>query len=192
MTLCLRIFLTLLLTATMLGCTDKHSHNVAVPKPTAYPRIADPGTEYIAVDSLPVVLMANAAATVIRPRSLWLDITYPGLGVTLHVSLSPTSPGEIDRVIANRSERMALNVADVSSTSEIQLDSPDFSSVVISSPETRSTPLQFLAHDGERLVISGAAFFSNVTPDASIDSLAPIVSYIERDIVHALSNLTLR
>ena len=112
------------------------------------------------------------------------------MGVTLHISLTPTTPAEIEHVIANRSERMALNVADVSSTRETQLDSPDFSSVLISSPETRSTPLQFLAHDGGGMVISGAAFFSNVTPDASIDSLAPIVAYIERDIINALSNLT--
>ena len=192
MTPSLRILPVLLLAVASFGCSDKHPHNVVVPKPTAYPRVNDPGSEYITVDSLPVVLLANAAATVTRPRPQWLDITYPGLGVTLHVSLTPTTPAEIDHVIANRSERMALNVADVSSTGETQLDSHDFSSVVISSPETRSTPLQFLAHDGRGLVISGAAFFSNVTPDASIDSLAPIVSYIERDIVHALSNLSLK
>lgn len=192
MTLCLRIFSAMLLAAAMLGCSDRQPHNAAFPKPTAFPRVADPGTDYIAVDSLPVVLMANSSATVTRPRPQWLDIVYPGLGVTLHVSLTPIIPAEIDRVIANRSERMALNVADVTSTGETHLDSPDFSSVIISSPETRSTPLQFLAHDGGRFVISGVAFFSDVTPDASIDSLAPIVSYIERDLVHALSNLTLK
>ncbi|MDE5555532.1 MAG: hypothetical protein K2J10_10175 [Muribaculaceae bacterium] len=190
MTSCLRIFSALLLIAATLGCTEKQPNNVAIPKPTAYPRVNDPGSEYIAVDRLPVVLLANAAATVTRPRPQWLDITYPGLDVTLHVSLTPTTPAEINHVIANRSERMALNVADVSSTGETQLNSPDFSSVLITSPETRSTPLQFLAHDGDGLVISGAAFFSSVTPDASIDSLSPIVSYIERDIIHALSNLT--
>lgn len=190
MTACPRIFSALLLATAALGCSDRQSQYVAVPKPTAYPRVADPGTEYIAIDSLPVVLMANSAAIVNRPRPQWIDIAYPGLGVTLHVSLTPTTPAEFDQVIANRSERMALNVADVSSTGQTQLDSPDFTSVVISSPETRPTPLQFLAHDGGRFVISGAAFFSDVTPDASIDSLAPIVSYVERDIVRALSNLS--
>ena len=124
MTHCLRIFSALLLTAVIFGCSDRQQ-NAAVPKPTAFPRIADPGTEYIAVDSLPVVIMANATATVNHPRPQWLDIAYPGMGVTLHISLTPTTPAEIDHVIANRSERMALNVADVSSTRETKLDSPD-------------------------------------------------------------------
>ena len=171
------------------GCTEKKSQTAAVPKPAAYPRIADPGTQYVVVDSLPVNLLANAEATVSRPRPDWIDISYPELGATVHVSLTMTSPDDIARVIDNRSERIALNVAGVSSTAETTIESPDFTSVIISSPETRSTPLQFLSHNGKSLVISGTAFFGNVSPEASIDSLAPIVSYINRDLTHALSNL---
>lgn len=179
----------LVLSAALSGCTDRKQPTAAVPKPAAYPRIADPGTKYETVDSLPVNFLANAAATVTRPRPDWIDVAYPGLGVTIHVSLIRTTPDGIGDVIANRSERIALNVADITSTGETSIESSDFTSVIISSPETRSTPLQFLAHDGKGLVISGTAFFSNVSPDAPIDSLAPIVSYVNRDITHALNNL---
>lgn len=185
-----RIICCLALTAILAGCSDGRSKTAAVPRPTAYPRVADPGTRYVTVDSLPVNMSVNAAATVSHPRPRWLDVSYPDLHVTLHISLTPTSAGEIESVIANRSERIALNVADVSSTGETSLESDGFSAVIITSPETRSTPLQFLAHDGDSWVISGAAFFSDVTPEASIDSLAPIVSIIERDLIHTLSNLT--
>ncbi len=178
-----------LLAVVLAGCGDNRQRAAAVPKPAAYPRIADPGTDYRSVDSLPVDFLANASAIITRPRPDWVDISYPGLGVTLHVSVTRTTPDGIGEVIANRSERIALNVADVTSTHETSIESDSFNSVIITSPETRSTPLQFLAHDGKGLVVSGTAFFGNVSPDAPIDSLAPIVSYVSRDITHALTNL---
>lgn len=183
------IFTVMVLCAALSGCSDRKQPTAAVPKPAAYPRIADPGTKYEALDSLPVNFLANTAATVTRPRPDWIDVAYPALGVTIHVSLTRTTPDGIGDVIANRSERIALNVADVTSTNETAIESDGFTSVIICSPETRSTPLQFLAHDGTGLVISGTAFFGNVSPDAPIDSLSPIVSYVNRDIIHALTNL---
>ncbi len=175
-------------TLLLISCSGG-SRPAAVPKPTAYPRVADPGTVYSAIDSLPLHIEANTAATVSRPSENWIDISYPAWHVTVHVTLSAVSPDNIDRVIANRTERMALNITSQTSVDESNIESSDFTSLLLSSPDTRSTPLQFLASDGQNWVVSGAAFFDDVAPDAPVDSLAQVVGYLSRDLRHTLSTL---
>jgi hypothetical protein len=51
-------------------------------------------------------------------------------------------------------------------------------------------PLQFLATDNSRYVISGAFFMPNVTANAPIDSLQPIVEAVKRDLIHSLKHLS--
>lgn len=172
------------------ACTGRQA--APVPRPAAYPRVSDPGSVYTVVDSLPLRLEANASAVVTRPRPDWVNIAYPGLHVTVHLTLTPVTDADRDRVIANRTERMALNIADGVAADRSAIASDSFSAVLISSPESRSTPLQFVADDGSSWVISGTAFFSDVTPHAPIDSLAPAVGIIERDLIHTLSTLSYR
>ena len=161
-----------------------------VPRPTAYPRVADPGVEYVAVDSLPVLVEVNSAAELTRPRPDWLNIRYPDWNVTVHVSLTSVEPAEFERALDNRMQRLHLNIASLSVTDEVEFDTPDFSSVLLSSPDSRSTPLQFIAAGDSTMIISGVAFFENVSPNASVDSLAPVVKYLRRDLTHTLSNLS--
>lgn len=163
-----------------------------VPRPTAYPRVADPGVEYVAVDSLPVVFEINSSAELTRPRADWLNIRYPEWNVTVHVSLTSVDPTEFERAIDNRMQRLHLNIASLSVTDEVEFDTPDFSSVLLSSPDSRSTPLQFIAAGDSTMIISGVAFFENVSPHASVDSLAPVVKYLRRDLTHTLTNLSYR
>lgn len=163
-----------------------------VPRPTAYPRVADPGVEYVAVDSLPVVFEVNSAAELTRPRADWLNIRYPEWNVTVHVSLTAVEPAEFEHAIDNRMQRLHLNIASLSVTDETEFDTPDFSSVLLSSPDSRSTPLQFIAAGDSTMIISGVAFFENVSPNASVDSLAPVVKYLRRDLTHILTNLAYR
>ena len=163
-----------------------------VPRPTAFPRVTDPGAEYVVVDSVPVQFEVNSAAELTRPRPDWLNIRYPQWNVTVHVSLTPVEPSEFESALDNRMQRLHLNIASLSVTDETEFETPDFSSVLLSSPDSRSTPLQFIAAGDSTMIISGVAFFENVTPDASVDSLAPIVKYIRRDLTHTLTNLSYR
>ena len=61
-----RIICCLALTAMLAGCSDGRSKTAAVPRPTAYPRVADPGTRYVTLDSLPVNLSMLRLQSVIR------------------------------------------------------------------------------------------------------------------------------
>lgn len=161
------------------------------PRPAAYPRSLDPGSEYVAVDSMPIVIEVNSSAIVSRPGDNWLDISYPALNATVHLSITPVSAGDIDDIIANRSQRIALNLADAAGAAhDAALESDDFTSTLVVAPDARTTPLQFISTDGQDWVISGAAFFSGVRPDASVDSLSQAVGYIRRDLIHTLTHLS--
>ncbi len=183
-----RIVLPIVAAAMLAACSARN--DAPVPRPTAYPRVADPGATYIAVDSLPVTFEVNSAATVERPRADWLNVSYPDWNVTVHVSMTAVDPEDFDQAIDNRMQRLHLNVASLAVTEELDIDSRDFSSVLISSPDSRSTPLQFIATGDSTMIVSGVAFFKNVTPNSPVDSLAPIVKYIRRDLTHALENLS--
>ncbi len=184
------LLIALAFAAAACGCSDRQATS-AVPRPTAYPRTVDPGTEYVALDSIPVVLEVNRSATVNRPAAGWIDIAYPDLGAAIHLSIISTTPGEIDDIIANRTERIALNLADAAGAArDIALRSDDFTSTLVVAPDARNTPLQFLSTDGSDWVISGAVFFKNVRPDASVDSLSQAVAYLRRDLEHTLTNLS--
>lgn len=185
-----RVLFVIFVAAFLSSCASRH--DAPVPRPTAYPRVADPGAAYVGVDSLPVVFEVNSAAQVERPRADWLNIRYPDWHVTIHVSLTAVDPAEFERALDNRMQRIHLNVASLAVTEELEIDSPEFSSVLISSPDARSTPLQFIAAGDSTMIVSGVAFFENVTPDASVDSLAPVVRYLRRDLTHALENLSYR
>ena len=87
---------------------------------------------------------------------------------------------------------MALNMADGAAAEEISLTSGQFRAVLLRSPESRATPLQFIATDDSAWVVSGSAFFDNIPPDAPIDSLAPVVGYLERDLRHTLTTISSR
>ncbi len=186
----LRILFVALAAALLSACASRQ--DAPVPRPTAYPRVSDPGAVYVAVDSLPVLFEVNSTAEVERPRADWLDIRYPDWHVTIHVSLTAVDPAEFERALDNRMQRIHLNVASLAVTEELELDSPEFTSVLLSSPDARSTPLQFIAVGDSTMIVSGVAFFENVAPEASVDSLAPMVRYLRRDLTHALENLSYR
>lgn len=178
---------TAIIVLTLVACG--HRQQTPVPRPTAYPRVVDPGENYSLADNLPVAFEVNQAARADRPRTDWLDVHYPDWGVTMHVSVTSVVPSEFERVLGNRMQRIRLNLADCQSAEEVEITSQDFTSLLVCSPDSHSTPLQFVAVADSTMIVSGVAFFENVTPQSSVDSLAPVVNYVRRDIEYALERL---
>lgn len=184
----IRLITLIIMGLSCIACSQRP--DAPVPRPQAYPRIADPGQSYSAIDGIPVRFETNTSAVVSMPKSHWIDISYPSLNATLHISLTPADTSEIDNIIANRIQRIRLNLADRSTVENTEINSPQFRSVIFRSPDSRSTPLQFIATDDSAWVVSGVAFFDRIAPDAPVDSLSPAISYINRDLTRALSNLS--
>lgn len=171
------------------ACTGGRCRTDAVPRPAAYPRVAAIAAAYHRPDSLPLNIEVNDAAVVSRPGERWLDVAYPTLRATVHITLTPITAATVGPALANRSERMALNVAGAARVTEDTAGNGDFTATVITAPEARNTPVQFVATDGSEWVVSGAAFFGSLTPDAPLDSIAPSLAIVARDIDHLLNSL---
>ncbi len=179
-----------ILTAT--SCSSPDRQTAPVPRPTAYPRVAELGQEYFSPDSIALRFDVNTAAKINRRSANWFDIIYPSYDAAVFITITRSSSDSITSVIENRRHRMLLNIGDNGDITTSELNSGQFSSFIYKSPAARSTPLQFISSDGHSWVVSGTVFFKNATGQASVDSLSPMVSQIERDINHSLNNLSLR
>ncbi|MGM9851802.1 MAG: hypothetical protein ACI306_06640 [Muribaculaceae bacterium] len=160
------------------------------PRQQAYPRAAVYDSAYTAVDSAGVTIMANSAATVTCPRHRWLDIAYPAYKATIHITVTEAAePNDYAATIANRHERMRLNIGDAEAA-VLQYAGADSSwrCEVVVCAEPIATPLQFVAHDGRRIV-SGATFFADITPATDADSIAPMLATLRRDVIVMLKSL---
>lgn len=188
----LSFLLPVCLAAMLYACGGQTPRNEAVPRPTAWPRIALYDSVYHAVDSLAVVFEANAASEIVHTRPGWVNINYPAYAATIYLTVTQTNSDEIEKVVDNRLERMALNIADNVDARQEHIASPEFESLLLDSPGTRSTPLQFVSTDRHSTVVSGTVFFHNAGQITSTDSVAPAVESLRSDIVHALNNLTKR
>ena len=158
---------------------------VGLPLPNAYPRPNLPDTVLTAVNGIPFHFLANEDAETEFPRKDWLDIKYPTLGATVHVTFSETTPDEITDVKENRMQRLMLNAG------ERQIDFAEFTnkagfSILTASAEGAATPFQFLATDDSACVVSGAVYFSSPDAPGAVDSIRPMVKAIRHDLLRAL------
>lgn len=173
----------------MFACARESGSRPAIPRRTAYPRLALPDTAMRAVPGLPVRFMANAAASVTSDRPGWADIRYPSLGAVVYVSFTPVTPSTLDGVKQNRMQRLMLNSGSLP-TDNTEFVNPAGFSVLIARTDGASTPLQFLATDDSTIVISGAMCFDNPLASSATDSIRPAVDAISRDIFQALTTLS--
>ena len=172
-------FCFLILTA---GCTERPA---AIPRPQAWPRIELYPEAYSETDGL----MINDSARIERGETEgWFDIVYPAYNVRINCTLTHSeSPAHLRSVIDNRIERLERNAGGASGEMTELTSAGGIGSLLMVTPGALATPVQFLATDSTRYVLSGTAVFA--MPGMTPDSVAPVVGAIERDIVFMLKNL---
>lgn len=156
-----------------------------VPRPQAWQRIELYPEVYSDVNGM----MINDSAR-IEPGEIdgWFDIVYPAYNVRINCTLTHTeSPVQLQSVIDNRLERLERNAGGASGEMIELTSAGGIGSLLMVTPGALATPVQFLATDSTRRVLSGSAVFAS--PGQSPDSVAPVVEAIERDIIYMLSNL---
>lgn len=177
----------------------------AVPRRRAYPRIELPDSAFtfIQTESNGLSLspsispslslaMNNATEYAVHSKegnaSLFIDVDYPGLNAAIYFTITPVDNTTLAAVIDNRLERVSLNLGGADAEL-LEFDSPaGFENKVFVSRADISTPVQFIATDGETTVISGTSFLKDASA-ANADSLAPVVNMLRRDILHTLKTL---
>lgn len=190
----LRLLFILLAAAGVSGCGQgQKTDYTPVPLPYGYQRTEIYPAEYTDADCLPASFAVNASAQVHRlpdgpGGSVMADIDYPAYGAVVHLTFTRVDSLTAPEVIANRRERMALNLADNYATvSEVgPNDRTPFVSTVMMSAGRTPTPVQFLSVSPD-MVISGAVRFASEQAEA--DSLMPVLKAITADIEYAASHL---
>lgn len=173
-----------LIATVLAGCTAQPE---AVPRATAYPRPALPDTASAPYSIGAVNARLCAGVQIDAPRNGWLTATYPTLSASIHISVTDTTTAAIEQMKANRMQRLMLNVGDCPSRNREFVSAGGFAAI-ITTANASATPVQFLATDNERIVVSGAVFMPS-TATASYDSIAPIIEFFEQEATRFLNTL---
>ncbi len=180
------IFCTIFLLS-LSGCI-RTSDGGTVPRRYAYPRIADLDSATTQYRTAGLTLNLNAQAIAETDRDGWITAAYPSLGATLY--LSATRPGnteEMQRAIANRRQRISLNLGGVRTRTDRFATSAGLDCEMAVSYDGTATPVQFIACNDGKLV-SGAFVLSGSTMPA--DSLRPIIDAIEKEAFAIVNSIT--
>ena len=174
-------------------CGAGGGRDVAVPRRTAYPRIALYDTVYSAVDRLPVVMEVNAGAMVSRASrdgkqdDNWVNVRYDRYGATLYCTYTPITSATFAVVLDNRMERIGLNVGNLTTDVTAIATPTGITGSVLMTPAAKATPIQFIATDSTTFVLTGALYFDR--SEIETDSVMPVIEAVREDVVHTLINL---
>lgn len=176
------------------GCTGNDT-NVTVPRRYAYPRINVYDKTYREYNDGRLSFEINSNATtdtdsITKEGARWLTLKYPRYKASLFLTATPVTGATLETVLDNRLERMALNVH-TSDVRQIDPENPNgFTTMALYTPNgNTSTPVQFLASDSCRWVISGAVFIDDAATTGRSDSIKPVVDSLLEDVEHLLTTL---
>ncbi len=179
-----RVVCTAIVAGALTSCGD-----VAVPRPRGYFRIELPGHEYAVWDSVgfPYRFEMSREARVLpdhdaNAEPYWINIDYPKLNARLHVTYRQM--GEDADEALEDSRRLVYKhtvKADAIGESYFEDEEKGLYGVLYEIKGNAATPLQFALTDSTERMFRGSLYFY-CRPNK--DSLAPVVDYLEEDIVH--------
>lgn len=167
-----------------------------VPKPKGYNKISLPEHDYLALsDSFPYQFQYSRHAEVQIDSSwmrepYWINIHYPEFLATIQITY---------KTINNDEERLQEFLNDsYKLTAKHQVKAYAIEETILQTPQNHTaivaeltgevpTPFQFYSTDSTDHFIRGALYFRTASKN---DSLAPIINYIKKDIIHMLNTLS--
>lgn len=183
---CMLLYLAFLIVLCIVAvaCSER---KVAVPRPTAYPRVMRAyDTTYTCVfPALNIMLNKNA---VVSDSDGGFSVRYAKYGASLYCSYEGFSCDEdFMKTMDKRIERVALDSG--SHKPDIyRYNNPDggYSAKVFYTEENCVTPVHFIATDSLTYIVSGAVVLDNVE---NYDSIAPIINYLNDDVSYLVKHL---
>lgn len=167
--------------AALLLCSCSAREDAAVPRRRAYPRPAfeaDSVGRQVRLGRLPMRVNRAAAFIPDSSRSDWATIVYPApAGATMYLSLA--QPESLPEAVANRRQRISLNLGGASATAEEFHVGPWACTLVYSEEAGLTTPVQILASSADGQLLSGAVVLSN--PGTNADSIRPLLRILADD-----------
>lgn len=166
------------------------------PKPYAYFRIALPPVDYNNVDTLgPYIadvnvncITNNADSHYSTPNDKWINISYPALNATVHLSYKHISPSDIQTVTEESRTLVYKHTIRADAIRESYYENSDRHVYCMFYELTgnAASPTQFFVTDSATNFLRGSVYFNNIP---NYDSVMPCAKYIENDLVHFVETL---
>jgi gliding motility-associated lipoprotein GldD len=165
------------------------------PKPKGFNRIDLPDHEYLALpDSFPFSFEYSAHAKILPDSSYireryWFALFYPEFIAEIHFTYKP---------IHNNRDSLRSNIDDAYKlTTKHQIKASSIQETIMITPNGKKVSLaelkgdvpsqfQFYTTDSTTHFFRGALYFRTATEN---DSLAPVIEYVKKDIIHSLNTL---
>lgn len=179
----------LIASLSLLSCSRKEA--APMPRAEAWPRPALYDSVFAPVDSLPVRILANAAAPFSvehKGANIWLTAAYPRLDASIRYTIEPSSPSTLPAQMKEAMRRMSTSVANASFDIQEKDNPAGWHLTLCGTMQQSPTPVWFFASNPRNL-ISGAIYLERLPASAPRDSVAPVVEALLRDLVVALDSL---
>jgi len=174
----------------LLGCKENY-----LPKPKGYNRIDLPTASYHPLaDTLPYQFEYSKHARVAADSSwiaepYWINIYYPQMKANIQITYKPVTDSIIREYLSDSYRLTSQHNIKAYAIEESILELP--SGMYASFTELEGevpTQAQFHVTDGDSTdhFLRGALYFRTATKN---DSLAPVISYLKKDILHLLATL---
>lgn len=164
------------------------------PKPKGYNRIDLPQTAYQPLQEAHPYTFEYSEHAKIRPDSSgiaqphWINIIYPSLGANVQLTYKSINGEKMLNDLMEDSRKLtAKHQIKAYAIEESQIKTPagDIASIFELEGEVPSQ-FQFYVTDSTDHFLRGALYFRTATQN---DSLAPVIEYVKKDIVHLLNTL---
>ena len=167
-----------------------------VPKPKGYNKIVLPEHEYLQLsDSFPYQFQYSKHAEILIDSSwmqepYWINVYYPEFVATIQITYKDVL-GDKQRLQEFLNDSYKL-------TAKHQIKAYSIEETILKTPQNHTaivaeltgevpTPFQFYTTDSANHFLRGALYFRTASKN---DSLAPVINYIKKDIIHMLNTLS--
>ncbi|WP_240676223.1 gliding motility lipoprotein GldD [Botryobacter ruber] len=168
------------------------------PKPKGYNRIDLPEPAYRPLQEAHPYTFEYSKYAKIRPDSSliaephWINVYYPSLQANVQLTYKPlqNDPKQLNDLIEDARKLTSKHQIKAYSIEETEVKTPqgDLASVFELTGEVPSQ-FQFYVTDSTKHFLRGALYFRTATQN---DSLAPVIEYVKKDIIHMLNTLEWR
>ncbi len=175
------------------GCSSDY-----LPKPKGYNRIVLPATEYLTLpDTFPYSFEYSKHASILKDSSWiaeksWITLYYPSMGASLQITYKPVTDSIIHEFLSDSYRLTSQHNVKAYAIEESILELPNGLYASYTELEGQ-VPTQVQFHitdrDSSKHFLRGALYFKTATKN---DSLAPVIDYLKKDVIHLLTSLEWR
>lgn len=164
-----------------------------VPKPKGYNRIVLPPHKYVALaDTFPYQFEYSSHATIRKDSSwmserFWIDVYYPAFKASVQITYKPVGNNEttLKELVNDAYKLTAKHQIKAYAIDQTMLKTPHGHTAVVNELKGDvPSQFQFYTTDSTENFLRGALYFRTATKN---DSLAPVIEYVKKDIVHLLN-----